>query len=129
MFDKYSWIVDKAKSFNGTEVSFNDDWGAYVFKIKDKMYAFMGNDNLGREFINVKGTPEDNEEYRSVFKGVIPGYYSNKKHWNSILLESEDAPGRNVILDMLNESYNLVFAKLTKKDREELQLERIKDLK
>ncbi|WP_024620148.1 MmcQ/YjbR family DNA-binding protein [Metaclostridioides mangenotii] len=121
MIEKYNWITEKANSLNGTDITFKEEWKAHVFKIADKMYAFIGHDNEGRDILNIKGLPEANEELRTFYKSIIPGYYSNKVHWNSILLTNDDAPENNVVLDLLKESYDLVFSKLTKKVRDEIE--------
>jgi predicted DNA-binding protein (MmcQ/YjbR family) len=121
MIEKYNWITEKANSLKGSNIIFKEEWDAHVFKIADKMYAFIGHDNEGRDILNIKGLPEANEELRTFYKGIIPGYYSNKVHWNSILLANDDAPENNVVLDLLQESYELVFSKLTKKVRAEIE--------
>lgn len=42
----------------------------------------------------------------------------NKKHWNTIIIDGsiEDI----VLIDMIDDSYDLVISKLTKKQRQEL---------
>ncbi|WP_304340153.1 MmcQ/YjbR family DNA-binding protein [Metaclostridioides mangenotii] len=121
MIEKYNWITEKANSLKRSDITFKEEWNAHVFKIADKMYAFIGHDNEGRDILNIKGLPEANEELRTFYKSIIPGYYSNKVHWNSILLANDDAPENNVVLDLLQESYDLVFSKLTKKVRDEIE--------
>ncbi len=55
---------------------------------------------------------------REDHEGITPGYHMNKKHWNSVRL------GGSVNLKLMHElvdhSYELVVASLTKKAREEL---------
>lgn len=46
-------------------------------------------------------------------EGIIPGYYMNKTHWNSIYLDA-DIPS-SFVEELIEHSYQLVFHKLTKK--------------
>ncbi|CRH92558.1 Uncharacterized protein conserved in bacteria [Chlamydia trachomatis] len=69
-------------------------------------------------YITLKNVPDKNKELRQVYPGVIrPGYYTSKKHWNSIDLRVEEITS-NMLEQLIKESYNLVFATLTKKVRE-----------
>ena len=91
--------------------SFPFDENTLVFKVYDKMFALI---SLEREplQINVKCDPEKAIELREEYFQVIPGYHSNKKHWNTIVLE-------NVSIDFvkkwIDHSYDLVWQKLPKK--------------
>jgi predicted DNA-binding protein (MmcQ/YjbR family) len=49
---------------------------------------------------------------------VIPAFHMNKSHWNTIQF-NEDVSD-SLILEMVNDSYNLVIAKLPKKLKSEL---------
>jgi predicted DNA-binding protein (MmcQ/YjbR family) len=44
----------------------------------------------------------------------------NKKHWNTIILDG--TMNEEILKEMLDDSYNLVISKLTKKQKEELKL-------
>ena len=88
-----------------------------VFKVMGKMFAVVSEqDNPLR--INLKATPEDCIAFREIYECVIPGYHMSKKHWNTIILDGtmEDD---NLKL-MIDDSYELIVSKLTKKQREEL---------
>ncbi len=101
------------------EFPFGDD--VAVFKVKNKMFALYGfEDGIIR--LNVKCDPNDAIAYREIYECVIAGYHMNKKHWNTIVLDGsmED----EVLKDMINESYELVVSKLTKKEKDELKIGR-----
>ncbi len=49
---------------------------------------------------------------------IIPGYYSNKQHWNSVKPDG-DVPDE-LLKKLLNRSYDLVFKNLTKKKQKEI---------
>lgn len=53
-----------------------------------------------------------------IFKAKISGYYMNKEHWNSLYLQG-DVPDE-IVKDMLDKSYNLVLASLSKKLQREI---------
>ncbi|MGO3792501.1 MAG: MmcQ/YjbR family DNA-binding protein, partial [Enterococcus gilvus] len=70
--------------------------------------------------ITLKNLPEKNEELREMYPGVvIPGYYTNKNHWNSIKVANEEL-NDDTIKQLIETSYRLVYQKLTKKEKAEI---------
>ncbi|WP_072680973.1 MmcQ/YjbR family DNA-binding protein [Arcobacter sp. LA11] len=106
-----------SKSCSVKEFPFGDD--VAVFKVKNKMFALYG---FEKEVIrlNLKCDPNDAIAYREIYKCVIPGYHMNKKHWNTIVLDG--SMEEDVLKEMIDKSYNLVVSKLTKREKEELKL-------
>ncbi len=99
------------------EFPFGD--GVAVFKVKNRMFALYSfEDNIIR--LNLKSEPNDAIAYRDIYKSVIAGYHMNKKHWNTIILDGSIE--EDIIKEMIDESYDLVVNKFTKKEIEELQL-------
>lgn len=94
---------------------FGDD--TMVFKVMDKMFGLISLKTTPLN-INLKCDPNDALAYRDIYECVNPGYHMNKKHWNNITLDG--TMKEEIIKDMVNESYDLVVSKLTKKQREEL---------
>ncbi len=66
-------------------------------------------------FINLKCDPEKAVELREEYSFVKPGYHMNKKHWNSVYTEGVE---ETFLKEMIDQSYDLVVKKLTKKDRD-----------
>lgn len=95
--------------------SFPFDDTALVFKVAGKMFGLTRVDSF--EFINLKCDPERAIELRDTFNGVKPGYHMSKKLWNSVYPE-QDVPDQ-LIYDLIDHSYDLVVASLTKKARNE----------
>ena len=62
----------------------------------------------GDIFITLKCPPELIFPFREQYAGCLPGYYSNKNHWNTIIL-GKDVPDTE-ILKMLAMSHDLVLA-------------------
>lgn len=95
----------------GAEVYYREDWNCEYFSLIGKCFGLMSD-----EMITLKGDPEKNEILRYNYKDVIPGYYTNKKHWNTIYLYTEELTIEE-IKGFIDESYELVYKKLTKKDK------------
>ena len=68
--------------------------------------------------VSLKCDPERAIELREQYPDkIIAGYHLNKKHWNTVLLESLPEA---LIKEMVQHSYNQVLAKISKKEREML---------
>jgi len=93
---------------------FGDD--TLVFKVFDKVFALMSlTDNMR---INLKCDPEWAVQLREENSAIIPGYHMNKKHWNSVL--PNELFDDNLMIEMIDHSFDLVAAKLKKTQKEEL---------
>lgn len=62
--------------------------------------------------------PSMGEILRQQHKDIIPGYYMNKEHWNSVYLEG--VVPDDVLRDMIDRSHQLIFASLPKKMQKEI---------
>ena len=100
----------------GTTEELPFDNRTLVFKVMGKMYALC--DIEAFESINLKCDSEKAITLREEYSGITPGYHMNKKHWNTVL--SDGAVSDKLLKTLIDDSYNLVAAKLTKKLREEL---------
>lgn len=89
-----------------------------VFKVAGKLFALMPLDETDLS-INLKCDPEKAILLRETYPSVLPGYHMSKKHWNTILIDG--LIGKDLILEWIDDSYDLVVKGLTKKQREELQ--------
>jgi predicted DNA-binding protein (MmcQ/YjbR family) len=88
-----------------------------VYKVMGKMFALTNIEHF--EFINLKCDPERALDLREQHHGIKPGYHMNKKLWNSVYLES-DVPDE-LIYKLIDHSYELIVASLTKKLQGELK--------
>lgn len=90
---------------------FGDD--TLVFKVMDKMFAYMGLEPHDSEFwLNVKCDPEKAIDLRERYTGILPGYHSNKKYWNTIVLGSDVSD--QLIRELVQHSVDEVIKKLPK---------------
>lgn len=69
--------------------------------------------------INLKCDPEKAIELREKYPAVTPGYHMNKLHWNTV--EINNSIPDKLILEWIDHSYNLIAAKLSKKDKDLLK--------
>ncbi|RDV24146.1 MmcQ/YjbR family DNA-binding protein [Alteromonas aestuariivivens] len=88
-----------------------------VFKVEGKMFALLAK-RQGSIYLNLKCDPLEAVQLRDVFDAVQPGYHMNKKHWNSVLLDSSLPEGE--IHRMIDNSYSLVVKTLTRPVRDSL---------
>ena len=89
-----------------------------VFKVAGKMFALTDVDQFTS--VNLKCDPEKAVDLRERFEAVQPGYHMNKKHWNTVSVNADVS--HEMILQMVDDSYELVIKSLTKKQRNELAL-------
>ena len=105
-------------SKKGVEETFPFGEDTLVFKVKGKMFALTGLDSHPAT-ANLKCNPERAIELREEFDGlIIPGYHMNKNHWNTVELE-RNLP-HELLIELIDHSYNLVVKSLTKKLQTEL---------
>jgi predicted DNA-binding protein (MmcQ/YjbR family) len=102
----------------GVEETFPFDEKTLVFKVMGKMFALTGLER--EEFqVNLKCDPDRAIQLREEYpEQVIPGWHSNKKHWNTVFFEA-GLPD-DLLCEMIDHSYDLVVKGLRKKDREVL---------
>ena len=90
-----------------------------VMKIRGKMFATLGHaqDNAR---MNLKCEPQEALMLRDIFDAVLPGYHMNKRHWNTLVLDGSIPRGE--IERMIDNSYALVVAGLTRRQRQALEI-------
>jgi len=89
-----------------------------VYKVMGKMFALLAPEHDPPR-ITLKCDPDHALMLRDMYTAVTPGYYMNKRHWNTIILD-ESIPDSE-IEEMIDESYDLVVKGLTKTARKELE--------
>ena len=89
-----------------------------VFKVGNKMFAAMNICEF--ESINLKYPTDDIDEVREANDAVKPGYHMHKRHRNTIVI---NLAKWKQLAEWIDISYGLVFDKLSKKVRADLQNE------
>jgi predicted DNA-binding protein (MmcQ/YjbR family) len=69
-------------------------------------------------YITLKLEPLEGDFLRQQYDDIIPGYYMNKVHWNSVKADGE-VPD-DLLKDMLDKSYKLVLGGFSKKKQKEI---------
>ena len=91
--------------------SFPFDESTLVFKVHHKMFALISLEQDPLR-MNLKCEPEKTIELREAYWQVIAGYHSNKKHWNTIII---DGLSLKQVQEWIDHSYQLVWDKLSRK--------------
>jgi len=91
-----------------------------VFKVMGKVFALTSLD-VSPFRANLKMNPDLVPEYRERYTDVQPGWHMNKKHWNTVYMNSGTIPAREVRW-MIDHSYDEVARGLTNKLKKELEL-------
>jgi predicted DNA-binding protein (MmcQ/YjbR family) len=88
-----------------------------VFKVAGKMFALSR--LKGKPLrVSLKCEPALAEGLRGAHEEIIPGYHLNKRHWNTVYLNG--SLGDQMVVEMIEDSYDLVVAKLPKSKQAEL---------
>ncbi len=89
-----------------------------VFRVKNKIFALTGLDSP-IPTVNLKCDPAYAIELREQHEGIKPGYHMNKKHWNT--LEMNSVP-LDLLKKLIDHSYLLVAESLPIRVQEDLKL-------
>ncbi|MEK8132354.1 MmcQ/YjbR family DNA-binding protein [Paenibacillus filicis] len=113
-------IITHVLSKPGTRLRYPFDPDLPILFVGDKMFAVLGTTS-GVQSVTLKADPDTVWLTRETYPGtVLPGYHMNKKHWNTVVLNG--LLPETELLDMLEESYQLVRRKLTRAMKEEFGL-------
>ena len=116
---RYTWMDEYLLAKKGVTKDLQADWNWIRYQIGGKMFAALClNDEHVPVYITLKLRPEEGEFWRGQYEDVIPGYYMNKTHWNSISPDGQ-VPD-DILRDMLDKSYALVLGGLSKKMQREI---------
>ena len=88
-----------------------------VFKVGGKMFALAALDEVPAR-VNLKCDPDLALELRDHYEQVRPGYHMNKKHWNTVEIDSGIPEAE--LCKMIDHSYELVVKSLPKAKRAKL---------
>lgn len=103
----------------GSKHDYQKDWEVDRYLVGGKMFAMIGGDSEGKPIITLKCDPNRSEELRENYEGIIPGYYMNKAHWNSIYYYANIPT--ELMENLISHSHSLVFHKLPKRVQKEIE--------
>ncbi|TQM09638.1 putative DNA-binding protein (MmcQ/YjbR family) [Pseudonocardia kunmingensis] len=104
-------------AFAGAGEEFPFDESTSVFKVAGKIFALGRLDGLPLR-VSLKCDPDLAVQLRMSHPAVTAGYHLNKRHWNTVLLDGS-VPD-DLVREIIEDSYDLVVARLPKAQRERL---------
>lgn len=115
---RYDWMDGYLLAKKGVTKDIRPDWNWIRYHVGGKMFAAICLDDTGKPYyITLKLEPLEGEFWRGQYEDVIPGYYMNKTHWNSV--KPDGAVPDDILRDMLDKSYALVLGGFSKKKQRE----------
>ena len=121
----YPWLEEYMLAKPGASKDYKAEWDWHLYLVGGKMFASVFRPPekydpayAGKDLISLKCDPMMAEFLREQHPEVIPGFYCDKRHWNSVDLGGslpDDA-----LRQMIDDSYRLVFEKLIKKLQKEI---------
>jgi predicted DNA-binding protein (MmcQ/YjbR family) len=115
---KYEWLDEYCLQKPAAAKDYKAEWGAVRYTVGGRFFALLGGDKAGKPIVSLKLEPALGSILREQYPGIIPGYYLNKEHWSSVYMEGETPD--DVLRMMIDESYRLVLAGLSKKAQREI---------
>lgn len=115
---EYEWLEDYCLNKKGAEKDFKEEWNATRYLIREKMFVMQGGDKEGNPIITIKCEPSFGRFLRDEYEDIIPGYYMNKEHWNSVYIGGR-VPDE-VVKQMIDMSYSLIIGSFSKKVQKEI---------
>ncbi|MEA4969021.1 MAG: GNAT family N-acetyltransferase [Candidatus Pelethousia sp.] len=121
----YPGLDDYLLAMPGVQKDFKVEWQWLRYQVGGKLFAAQCTPGLqygphgGRTMLILKCDPLLAELYRGQYADIVPGFYSDKRNWNSVYLDAE-LP-KDLVFAMCDHAYEQTFSKLTKKAQKEIQ--------
>ena len=118
------WLEAYLLAKPGALHDYKVEWKWDRYMVGGKLFAARCNPSEtykvygGRRLLTLKCDPGRSELLRREFPGILPGFYTDKRTWISIRLDG--GVERERILRLCDASYDLVFARLTRRARMEI---------
>lgn len=117
---RYVWLDEYLLGKAGVTKDLQKDWNWIRYQIGGKMFAAvcLSGEKDEPYYITLKLEPSEGEFLRQQYEDIVPGYYCNKQHWNSIKPDG-NVPD-DLLKDLLDKSYFLVLGGFSRKRQREL---------
>lgn len=116
---RYNWLDEYLMKKRSVTKDLQESWNWVRYMIGGKMFAAVCLDEQDKPvYITLKLLPVEGEFLREQYEDIIPGYYCNKQHWNSVKADG-NVPDE-LLKNMLDKSYTLVLEGFSKKQQREI---------
>lgn len=122
----YPWLDAYLLDKPGAAHEYKLEWQWDRYLVGGKQFAALCTpdpkyaEHAGRTMVILKCEPRLAELYRAEYPDIVPGFYSDKRTWNTVYLDG--AVPEELLKEMCDASYALVAGKLTKALQKELGL-------
>lgn len=123
--NRYEWLDGYLLSKPGVTKDFKEEWQWLRYQVGGKLFAAVMHPSdrydpayAEKDLLNLKCDPMLADMFRKTYEEVLPGFYSDKRCWNSVNLGG--CLSDEQLQQMCDDSYGLVFEKLTKKRQKEI---------
>jgi len=116
--ERYAWVDDYCRSLTGCVSEYKVEWDVTRYMLRGKFFVLIMQTPQKERTITLKLEPGYGHLLRMNHKEVTSGYHMNKKHWNSISLESNFSD--ELLQELIDESYNILLASFSKKVQQEI---------
>lgn len=132
----YEWFDEYVRAKPGVTAEYKPEWQWLRYFVGGKSFAHLAVSGEGGEAhaLTLRCSELDIDALRHQYKAAAPGYYTNKKAFLTIWFDTaavpekdrlpelpdEDFPSDEQVKALADKAYELIFSKLTKKQREEI---------
>lgn len=126
--NRYDWIDAYLQHQRGCSKDYKAEWGWQRYQVGGKLFAAICQPGAehkiyaGRQLVSLKCEPMRSELLQNTYPDIVPGFYMNKQHWISVFLDG--AVPDDLLRELCDRSYALVFSKLTRKLQREIAEEK-----
>jgi len=115
---RYTWLDEYLMSKPSVTKN-TENWNWVRYMIGGKMFvAICLDDHDVPYYITLKLDPIEGEFFRKQYEDIVPGFYMNKIHWNSIKPDG-NVPG-DLLKTFVDKSYQLILKGFSKKMQQEI---------
>lgn len=110
------WSSERSDELPGTSLEYPFGPDFRVFRVRGKM--FMAHTEMtGAPIVILKARPADGAVLREAYAEITPGYHMNKRHWITLNPGGRLERDRQLVEDLVTESYLLVVEGLPRASR------------
>ena len=111
----YPWIDDYLLQKPGVTKDLQPDWNWIRYQIGGKLFRRRLPGRSGPAVLHhPEARPAEGDFLRGQYADILPGYYMNKTHWNSV--RAQGSVPDDLLRNLLDEAYRLVLHALPKRN-------------